>query len=67
MRKPQLPRPTPMHPAVRTALNGGPIPTDPAVLNELSPADRELVRVMTRLKTPSRGNTPPTIRKVRNK
>ncbi len=67
MSRPRSPSPTTMHPAVRAALNGGPIPTDPAVLKELSPTDRELVRVMTRLSTPYRGTTPPTIRKVRNK
>jgi hypothetical protein len=67
MRTSQPPKPTPIHPAVSAALNGGPVPTDPVVLSELSTADREMVRIMTRLSTPHRGTAPPTVRKMRDK
>jgi hypothetical protein len=67
MSKAKPPRPTPMHPAVSAALKGGLVPIDPTVLDELNATDRELVRVMTRLRKRRRRTTEPRVHKVMNR
>lgn len=48
------PRPTPLHPAVRIALDGGPMPKQ-SIEKEFTETDRDLLRIMRRLRSPYRG------------